>query len=159
MNHIKLTYDKLDPTEISELAVHESCGAVSLFIGTTRDNFDGKQVTKLEYEAYDDMAIKIMNKICDEMRLFWPDIKNICIYHRLGLVPVKEASVVIACSSPHRNTSLEALPFALRNLKQSVPIFKREYYKDKNGSSEWKENPECTWSKKYQQQLINNNLN
>lgn len=100
------------------------------------------------------MAIKVMNKICDEVRLLWPDTKNICIYHRLGHVPVKEASVVIAISSPHRKSSLEALPFALDNLKRSVPIFKREYYKDLDGSSEWKENPECTWSKKYKEQQL-----
>jgi len=109
------------------------------------------KVVKLEYEAYDEMAKKIMSKICDDVRLHWPDVQNMCIYHRLGEVPVKEASVVIAISSPHRQTSLEALPFALDQLKKSVPIFKREYYKDNEGSSEWKENPECTWSKKSRQ--------
>lgn len=158
MDHIKLTHEKLDPTEISELCAHESCGAVSLFLGTTRDNFEDKEVVKLEYEAYDEMAKKVMSKICDEIRLAWPDVKNICMYHRLGVVPVKEASVIIAISSPHRKTSLEALPFALDQLKKLVPIFKREYYKDREGSSEWKENPECTWSKKHRQLIDDNQL-
>lgn len=117
------------------------------------------KVTQLEYEAYESFAIKVMTKICEDVREKWTDVKNICIYHRLGIVPVKEASVVIAISSPHRQSSLQALPFALDNLKQSVPIFKREYYKDSTSSSEWKENPECRWSKKYQEQLVNNNNN
>jgi molybdopterin synthase catalytic subunit len=102
------------------------------------------------------MAVKVMNKICDDVRLYWPDTKNICIYHRLGHVPVKEASVIIAISSPHRKSSLEAVPFALDNLKRSVPVFKREYYKDVEGTSAWKENPECTWSKKYRENNNNN---
>jgi molybdopterin synthase catalytic subunit len=105
------------------------------------------------------MAEKVMHKICDDIRLKWPDIENICIYHRLGLVPVKEASVILAVSSPHRNSSLESLPYGMELLKKSVPIFKREFYKDSNSSSEWKENPECRWSKKHNQLIKNNNNN
>jgi len=96
------------------------------------------------------MAKKEMASICHEVRQRWPDVRNIAMYHRLGLVPVKEASVVIAISSPHRKSSLEALPFALDELKKSVPVWKKEYYKDALNTSEWKENPECTWSKKHQ---------
>jgi len=152
MDFLKLTPAKLDPSEISELVAHESCGAVAMFAGTTRDNFEGKQVVSLEYEAYDEMAKKEMASICYEIRQRWPDVKNIAMYHRLGLVPVKEASVVIAISSPHRNSSLEALPFALDELKKSVPVWKKEYYKGQAGetSSQWKENPECGWSKRHQ---------
>lgn len=74
----------------------------------------------------------------------WSQIKHIAIYHRLGLVPIKEISVCIAISSPHRQSSLEALPFALDNLKKSVPIWKKEHYEDDSGA--WKANPECEWS-------------
>lgn len=104
------------------------------------------KVTSLEYEAYDAMAIKAMTKICDEIRFKWTDVVNISIYHRLGLVPVKEASVVIAISSPHRVTSLEAVQYAIDSLKTSVPIWKKELYKTPEGSAEWKENKECRWS-------------
>lgn len=145
MNYLKLTHDKLDVGEINDLVAHESCGAISLFVGTTRDNFDGKTVVQLEYEAYEAMALKTMNQICDEMRIHWPDIKNVGIHHRLGTVPVKEASVVIAVSSPHRNSSLEAVHFAIDELKKCVPVWKKEKYADGQGS-EWKENKECTWS-------------
>lgn len=147
-NYLKLTFDKLNPTEISELVARESCGAISMFAGTTRDNFENKEVISLEYEAYEPMAIKEMTRICDEARKKWEDLEVIAIYHRLGLVPVKEISIFIAISSPHRKSSLEALPYVLENMKMSVPIWKREFYKDDQGSSQWKENPECTWSNK-----------
>lgn len=111
------------------------------------------QVTTLEYEAYDQMALKSMGQICDELRAKWSDIKHIAIYHRLGLVGVKEASVIIGISSPHRETSLLAVQMAIDRLKQIVPIWKKESYAaaddDDTGiqpESTWKENKECSWS-------------
>lgn len=92
------------------------------------------------------MAKKEMTSICDEIRKKWSDVENIAIYHRLGLVPVKEASVVIAISSPHRKTSLESVSFAIDELKTRVPIWKKEKYSDE--CSAWKENKECRWSTK-----------
>lgn len=148
MNFLNLTLDKLDVGEINDLVAHETCGAVSLFVGTTRDNFEGKTVIQLEYEAYESMALKTMNQLCDEIRGRWPDVVNIAIHHRLGTVPVKEASVVIAVSSPHRLSSLDAVHFAINELKKSVPVWKKEQYAAGEGCSEWKENKECTWSKK-----------
>lgn len=118
MNYLKLTFEKLEVGEINDLVAHESCGAISLFVGTTRDNFDGKTVVLLQYEAYEAMALKTMNNLCDEIRTRWPDVKNIGIHHRLGTVPVKEASVVIAVSSPHRKSSLEAVHYAIDELKK-----------------------------------------
>lgn len=120
-------------------------------IGLTVCNYKKKQfqVTSLEYEAYEPMAIKSMNKICDSIRLKWNDVKNIGIYHRLGLVPVKEASVVIAVSSPHRQTSLLAVQYAIEDLKKHVPVWKKELYGgDVEGTSDWKENKECMWLSK-----------
>lgn len=167
MNFIKLQSEKLDLNVINELVVHESCGAVSYFVGTTRDYFEDKQasatqrnkivcikrylfiikqVVSLEYEAYDSMATKSLTQICDGLRSKWSDIKNIAIYHRLGLVPVKEASVIIAVSSPHRQTSLEAVALAIEQLKATVPIWKKEMYRqDAEGTTtadEWKANAE-----------------
>ncbi|XP_055595916.1 molybdopterin synthase catalytic subunit 2 [Uranotaenia lowii] len=154
MNYLKLTFDKLEVGEISELVTHESCGAVSLFVGTTRDCFEGKTVVLLQYEAYEAMALKSMNHICEDMRSRWPDLKHIAVYHRLGTVPVKEASVVIAVSSPHREASLAAVHFAINELKKSVPVWKKEHYIEGQGSSEWKENKECTWSKNFKDNHI-----
>ncbi|XP_055906879.1 molybdopterin synthase catalytic subunit [Eupeodes corollae] len=138
---LKLTPNKLDVGVISELVADDSCGAISLFVGTTRDNFEDKKVVTLEYVAYEPMAIKMMKQICDGIRNKWDDVHKIAIYHRLGLVPVKEASVVIAISSPHRQASLEAVQHAIEELKKTVPIWKKEKY-DANESA-WKENKEC----------------
>ena len=84
-----------------------------------------------------------MTNICDEIRSKWPDIMKIAIFHRLNVVPVKEASVVIAISSPHRQSSLESVQFAIDELKRTVPIWKKELY-DNNAES-WKANKECQW--------------
>lgn len=177
MNFLKLTKDKLDLNVINDLVAHESCGAISFFSGTTRDNFENKevfirinlpqksclltiikwllQVVSLEYEAYETMALKALSKICDDIRLKWLDIKHIAIYHRLGVVPVKESSVIIAVSSPHRQSSLDAVHFAIDELKKTVPIWKKEIYGgDSEGSSAWKENNECQWSKKWTKQKL-----
>ena len=81
MDYIKLTKDKISAEEIANLAADESCGAISLFVGTTRDNFDGKNVITLEYEAYEDMAKKEITKLCQKAREKW-ELRNICLYHR-----------------------------------------------------------------------------
>ncbi|CAD6994751.1 unnamed protein product [Ceratitis capitata] len=138
---LSISPEPLDVGTISSLVSHETCGAISLFVGTTRNNFEGKNVQSLEYEAYEPMAKKELKNICMEMRSLWKDIVNIAIYHRLGLVPPKEASVVIAISSPHRQSSLDAVSYAIEHLKQKVPIWKKELYSD--GDSDWKENKEC----------------
>ena len=143
MNHIQLTLDPLDVNAISQSVTSASCGAISIFIGITRNNFDGHVVKRLEYEAYNAMAEKEMLKICQGMREKWSDLEAIAIVHRLGTVPVTEASVVIAASSPHRKESLEAIHWAIDTLKATVPIWKKEIYED--GKPAWKENKECNW--------------
>lgn len=101
----------------------------------------------LKYEAYDKMADKMLLKICDNIREKWTEVKHIALYHRLGLVPIKESSVVIAISSPHRQDSLEAVQFAIDELKRTVPIWKKEIYGgDHKGTEMWKQNKECKWS-------------
>ncbi|XP_047536724.1 molybdopterin synthase catalytic subunit [Vanessa atalanta] len=141
MDHLKLTVDKLSVDAVSDLVVDDSCGAVSLFVGTTRDNFDGKKVLRLEYEAYESMALKSMKSICDDVRNKWPAVHGIAIYHRLGNVPCREASVVIAVSSPHRRDSLDAVSYCIDQLKSNVPIWKKEIYE--GAEPVWKENVEC----------------
>lgn len=101
----------------------------------------------LEYEAYEPMAMKQIELICEGLRRQWPDIVNIAICHRLGLVAVREASVVIAISSPHRKTSLDAVEVAIDELKKRVPIWKKEIYI--GDESTWKENKECQWLRKF----------
>ncbi|ODN01401.1 Molybdopterin synthase catalytic subunit [Orchesella cincta] len=139
-----------DSEEILNLVTSPKCGAISTFIGITRDNFEDKKVLKLEYEAYEPMAILEMKKICCTIREKWP-VEHIAIYHRLGVVPVSEASVYVAISSEHRQESLDAVSFTINALKATVPIWKKEIYESKGGDETvpdavWKANSECFWS-------------
>ncbi|XP_043793174.1 molybdopterin synthase catalytic subunit isoform X2 [Apis laboriosa] len=142
-NIVKLQQEELNIEYIIDLVTASNCGAISNFIGITRDNFDNKKVLKLEYEAYEPMALKEMNNICSKIRSQW-NVHHIAIYHRLGEVPVSKASVVIAISSPHREESLKAVEYAINALKSSVPIWKKEIYDTQE--MQWKENKECAWS-------------
>jgi molybdopterin synthase catalytic subunit len=85
----------------------------------------GKKVTRLEYESYESMALKEMESVCSTIRNKWSDVRNIAIFHRLGQVLIKEESIVIAISSPHRKESLEAVNFCIDEVKKMVPIWKK----------------------------------
>uniref|UniRef100_A0A0N5CEU4 Molybdopterin synthase catalytic subunit n=1 Tax=Strongyloides papillosus TaxID=174720 RepID=A0A0N5CEU4_STREA len=130
--------DEIDINQITKIITSPSCGAISIFIGTTRDNFDGKEVIRLEYECYEEMALKEMKKLCIKGRDKYKTIQNIAIFHRVEHVPVTEASVVIAVSSPHRHECQEATSFLIDQLKVTVPIWKKEIYSDNSG--QWKRN-------------------
>ena len=84
-----------------------------------------KKVARLEYEAYESMALKEMAKICEEMRSKWPQLENIAILHRIGLVEIQKESIIIAVASPHRRDSLEAVSYCIDKVKQTVPIWKK----------------------------------
>ncbi|KAK7086059.1 Molybdopterin synthase catalytic subunit [Halocaridina rubra] len=116
-----------------------------MFIGTTRNMYEGQTVVRLEYESYEEMAVKEIKKLCKEAREKWT-LHHIAVYHRLGVVPVCEASVILAVSSVHRRESLNAVSFLIDELKANVPIWKKEVYDD--GSGSWKQNKECLWTQK-----------
>ncbi|KAG8456640.1 hypothetical protein GDO86_002426 [Hymenochirus boettgeri] len=122
---IKITHEKLSADEVCQLVSSPFCGAVSLFIGTTRNTFEGKKVVRLEYESYIPMAEMEIKKILKDIREKWPNVKHLAVHHRLGLVPVTEASVAIAVSSPHRSDSLDAVKYCINTLKATVPIWKK----------------------------------
>lgn len=142
MDIVDVVEEKLNVEAITDSVASPSCGAVSVFIGTTRDSFEGKEVVRLEYEAYLPMAKKKMMEVCTDIRKQW-HVKNISMIHRIGVVPVKEASIVIAVSSAHRKESLEAVQYAIETVKAIVPVWKKEIYADESGS--WKKNKECAW--------------
>ena len=94
---IKFTSEKLSVDDVSQLVISPLCGAISLFVGTTRNNFEGKKVISLEYEAYLPMAENEIRKICSDMRQKWP-VRHIAVFHRLGydlLYQFKRLSVVV----------------------------------------------------------------
>lgn len=113
-------------------------GAISTFSGTTRDNFEGKTVVELRYEAYVPMAIRSIKSICSSARSSW-NLHSIAVAHRLGPVPVGEISVFIAVSAVHRADAMDSCRFVIDELKATVPIWKKEVYD--NGEI-WKENSE-----------------
>ncbi|MEO6908819.1 MAG: molybdenum cofactor biosynthesis protein MoaE [Abditibacteriaceae bacterium] len=104
-------------------------GGVDVFIGNVRNMTASKKVVRLEYEAYESMALKEMHKIAYEALRKWP-IENILIHHRTGVLQVGEAAVIITVSAPHRDAAFEACRFAIDTLKQTVPIWKKEVFED-----------------------------
>jgi molybdopterin synthase catalytic subunit len=121
--------EPLDPRAIEALVADPGAGAVLTFTGTVRDRARGRAVTALDYEAYAPAAEKMLRRIGDEIRERW-GIERVAIVHRVGLLSVGEASVVIAVSSPHRDEAFEACRHAIERIKQIVPIWKKEHYAD-----------------------------
>jgi molybdopterin synthase catalytic subunit len=118
------------PISLDALAESVGCpeaGAVATFAGTTRAENRGRTVVKLEYEAYESMAVSEFEKIADELRARW-EVCRVAIVHRVGIVPVGETSVAIAVSAPHRPAALEACRFAIDRLKHVAPIWKKEHF-------------------------------
>ncbi|GHP09591.1 molybdopterin synthase catalytic subunit [Pycnococcus provasolii] len=117
------------------------CGAVATFEGLTRDDFQGKKVLRLEYEAYAPMAARVMLRICEQAREKWPSLKKLVAAHRTGHVPSGSASIFIGAMSPHRGDAMDAVRYLIDTMKEEVPVWKKERYDD--GSGAWKENPDC----------------
>ncbi|KZT30600.1 molybdenum cofactor synthesis 2 [Neolentinus lepideus HHB14362 ss-1] len=148
-----LTHGPLNVEHIVASVADDGAGATAVFIGTTRNSFKGKVVTKLEYQAYSKLAIKtIADIIADAHASFTPltphthaqssqRLIRIAVHHRLGTVPVGEPSIVIAVSSPHRKESFVACEMVLEEVKKKVQIWKREYYEgEREDDAEWKAN-------------------
>jgi molybdopterin synthase catalytic subunit len=119
------------------------CGAVASFVGITRNNYQGKVVTKLSYEGYIPMAEKELRKLCNEATNdeHYPSVSKIAAVHILGECPVGAASVILCCSSPHRGEAIHCVEFLINELKARVPIWKLEVYEG-DEESVWKENIE-----------------
>ena len=126
---IELTYEPLDPERTTSLVRKDSNGAVVTFLGTTRDNFEGRRVVLLEYEAFEEMAVKKLEEIRQELQARL-QIEDIAIAHRIGPVPIGEISLVVAVASPHRVAAFQACQQAVDILKETVPIWKKEVYED-----------------------------
>jgi molybdopterin converting factor subunit 1 len=121
--------DVLDPREVERSVAHSGAGAIVTFVGTVRDNARGKAVTHLEYEAYGPAAEQMLAQIGDEIRERW-GIEHTAIAHRIGLLSIGEASVVISVASPHRDAAFDACRYAIERIKEIVPIWKKEHYAD-----------------------------
>lgn len=131
---IQLTTTAIEPGRLLERASSPRAGAVLLFLGTTRELTAGRQTETLDYEAYAVMAQRKLAQLEAEARRRWP-LVECSIVHRLGRVPLAEASVAIVVSTPHRAEAFAAGRWLIDTLKRDVPIWKRETWAD--GSCEW----------------------
>jgi molybdopterin synthase catalytic subunit len=130
---IALTDKPIILDELLAAVADPEAGAVCVFLGTTRNHNEGRQVKELEYEAYAGMAEKELSGIADQARERW-EIAKVGIIHRTGTVPIGSASVVIAVSAAHRGPAFEAARFTIDRLKEVVPIWKKEHFE---GGAVW----------------------
>jgi len=106
-------------------------GGACVFLGTVRSDDD---VIAIEYSAYDEMAEAEIPRMLDEARERWPDVR-VALQHRLGLIPVGEASIAIAAAAPHRDAAFAACRYVIEEVKKRLPIWKKELRAD--GSATW----------------------
>lgn len=124
-----LTLSPIDERDVVGTLEKKGVGGVVTFTGCVREESRGKRVTKLEYEAYPEMAQKVFAQIADEARSKF-DIVDIAIHHRAGALDVGETSVVVAAAAAHRAAAFDACRFAIDRLKQIAPIWKKEHSPD-----------------------------
>jgi molybdopterin synthase catalytic subunit len=105
------------------------CGGINVFIGTVRDETKGKKVIRLEFEAYESMAISEMNKIAEDVLKKWP-VQKILIHHRTGILQTGDVPVIIAVGAAHRDAAFNACRYTIDTLKETVPIWKKEIFED-----------------------------
>lgn len=123
----RVTTQPIDLVELVRFVTDPEAGAIATFIGTTRNNNDGRTVIGLDYEAYPEMAVKELERIGEDAKNQWP-ICRMAIVHRLGPVQIGEASVIIAVSSAHRDAAFAGCRFAIEEIKKNVPIWKKEVF-------------------------------
>ena len=131
---IEITTNEIDTDAVLLSVTSPNCGAAVLFVGTTRQFTNDRETKTLAYECYEPMAIAKMKEL-RESALAKYDIEYCSIVHRVGVVDVEAASVVVAVSSPHRVASFESASWIMERLKQVVPIWKQEHWA--NGDTQW----------------------
>ncbi len=133
MINVKISDEPLDTAQCISAAANPECGGMVVFTGTVRDRTKEKKVVRLEYECYETMALKEINKIAgDTIQLF--GIKNIVIHHRTGVLYTGDTAVIIVVNAAHRGAAFDACRYAIDTLKKTVPIWKKEVFDD---GEEW----------------------
>ena len=132
---IRLVREAIDVAAVQDVGAGD--GALCLFLGVVRNENGGRPVVRLEYEAYEEMALPMMEEIAAEARRRF-GASDVRIVHRLGRLEVGEVSVAVAAASPHRAEAFAACRHAIDTLKARVPIWKKEFYAD---GAVWREEP------------------
>ena len=135
---VQLHSDPIDVGPVVEFVTDADAGGISIFLGTTRaeKHYDGRELLRLDYDAYADMARQQMHDLAAEARQKWP-VKRLAILHRTGPVDVGHPSVIIAISTGHRAESFEACRWIIDTLKKQVTIWKKEVWS--TGDATWVE--------------------
>jgi molybdopterin synthase catalytic subunit len=129
MIDIQLLTSKLDALGCISFVQSDDSGGIDVFIGTVRNATKGKPVLRLEFEAYEPMAVVEMQKIAEQaIEKF--GVKRIALHHRTGILEIGEAAVIIAVSAPHRAAAFDACRYCIDTLKETVPIWKKEIFED-----------------------------
>jgi molybdopterin synthase catalytic subunit len=130
---MKITIELLETplsTHACQAAVaDDGAGGIVWFVGTVRNQTQGRTVRRLEFEAYTPMAISELRKIGEQASARWPAQKMV-IHHRVGMLEVGDIAVIIGVACPHRGEAFAACQFAIDTLKQTVPIWKKEFFDD-----------------------------
>jgi molybdopterin synthase catalytic subunit len=132
---VAVTSEPLDSEALVAIVDAAGDGAVVTFAGLVRDHNQGRRVQFLEYEAYEPLAVRALQRIVDEARELWPAAR-LAVHHRLGRLQIGDASIVIAAASPHRADAFAVCRYTIERVKQIVPIWKREHF---DGGDVWLE--------------------
>jgi len=129
-----VTREVIDIASFTALKPAEDCGASVCFFGWVRNHHQGRLVARLKYECYETLAEKEIGRIAEEIRGKY-QCRHVQVLHRIGMIEIGEAAVAICVSSAHRDAAFRACREVIERIKQTVPIWKQEFYDD--GTSEW----------------------
>jgi molybdopterin synthase catalytic subunit len=129
-----LTRDALAVDRLVAEVAAPTCGGTCIFLGTVRNGPDEQGVTAIEYSAYEEMVEAELGRLLADARGRWPETR-IAVRHRLGTIPVGDASIAIAAAAPHRAQAFEACRYVIEEVKRRVPVWKKELRVD--GTEVW----------------------
>jgi molybdopterin synthase catalytic subunit len=127
--HVEVTRTPIDLPALLARIGDPGAGAVLSFVGAVRNQKQGRRVLRIDYEAYEPMALKELHRIGEALLQRWP-VQRACLVHRTGRLEIGEASVAILVATAHRAPGFEALRYAIEALKKDVPIWKKEHFED-----------------------------
>jgi molybdopterin synthase catalytic subunit len=133
--HCVVTRDPIDVEDLLRRVRSDADGAVLLFTGVVRDHHEGRAVEALSYEAFEEMAVGKIEKICEDVRSRF-EVGDIAVAHRVGDLAIGDVSVAIAVAAPHRDAAYAGSREIIERLKREVPIWKRERYD--GGEEAWR---------------------
>ena len=131
---VRVTDEAVDAAEAVAFVADPAAGGTCVFLGTVRDHSTSGGVTGLTYEAWEELAVRRLEELGEELFATWP-LRRVALLHRFGELAIGDASVAIAVSAGHRAEAFEACRHAIERLKQDVPIWKKEHLV--SGESSW----------------------